>query len=100
MDGSYFGFIEILDIVSWIVNLLGEDVFTRQDVELEKLEAFKSTKVINVMSKSGNFEVYFAANIYTKKKLYGSLPKGSSLLSAVEMMARGINRIAGITVHF
>jgi len=81
-DGSYYGFLEILDIIAWIVNLLGEHVLTKEDVDIEKLEAFKSATVKQVMTYP-----------ISKKSIFRPFKLKTSLLSAMEELARGIHRI-------
>jgi len=85
-DNSYYGFLDILDIVSWVVNLLGEESISKEDIE--KMDTFCHSKVARVM-------VY----PISKKNPFHPFPVGNSLLSAFEQLALGTHRVPVVNDH-
>jgi len=82
LDGTYSGFLDILDIVTFLIDLLGEDKLTKEDVNVEKIEAFQNATVSQVMTYP-----------ISKKNPFHPFPVGSSLLSAIEVLAQGVHRV-------
>jgi len=82
MDDTFYGFIDILDIVTFLIDLLGEETLTREDVNIYQIDAFQNATVSQVM-------VY----PISKKNPFHPFPVGSSLLSAMETLASGAHRI-------
>eukprot|EP01089_Gocevia_fonbrunei_P017883 TRINITY_DN593_c0_g1_i2.p1 TRINITY_DN593_c0_g1~~TRINITY_DN593_c0_g1_i2.p1 ORF type:complete len:329 (+),score=59.78 TRINITY_DN593_c0_g1_i2:109-1095(+) len=78
---EYFGFIDILDIVTWVVDTLGERVLVQREIE-EIINDFKTTRVIEVMQTP-----------YDRRNPFHPINTGSSLLTAIEILATGIHRV-------
>jgi len=82
-DQEYYGFLDVLDIITWIVDKEGE----KSLMEIEGIEGIaallKDTKVKNIMRSP-----------YGKRNPYRYVETETSLLSAMEILAKGIHRIA------
>lgn len=50
-DNTWFGFLDILDVVTWLVDLLGEQVASEEDLDITSRKEFLSAKVKDIMSK-------------------------------------------------
>jgi len=87
-DGTFYGFLDILDIVTWLVNFIGEGVLNREDLSLDTIDAFQQAEVMQVMTYP-----------MSKKQPFHPIKKGSSLLSAVELLADEAHRIAIVDEH-
>jgi CBS domain-containing protein len=85
---EYYGFLDILDIVSWLVNSMGENILNREDLELDTIHLFHSTLVKDVMK----YPV-------SKKNVFFPFEKGSSVLSATEKFCHGIHRVAAVDLE-
>lgn len=48
--GQYFGFVDMLDIVRYVTDLIGETVMSKADFDLEKAAEFKHATVKDLMS--------------------------------------------------
>lgn len=81
-DGKYYGFLDVLDIVNWTCNAVGETTLSREDLDIHTIQAFREAKVAQVMTYP-----------ISKKNPFHPFKVSSSLLSAVEELARGTHRV-------
>jgi len=81
-NGQYHGFLDVLDVVNWVVKAIGEDVLDKEDLDFQTIRSFQEATVAQVMK----YPV-------SKKNPFHPFKVGSTLLSAVEELARGTHRI-------
>jgi len=82
-DGEYHGYIDILDIVTWLVDRVGEENILRKKEYKDIIDDFKVTTV----------DTMVIHGPYVKRNPYHAVEAGSSLLTAVEILARGVHRV-------
>lgn len=82
-DDTFYGFLDIIDIVTWLVDKMGEKHLENQE-DIGEHPSFQETKVKQVMQNP----------ISKKGAPYLTLKEGTSLLTALEMLADGAYRLA------
>jgi len=85
-DKTYYGFLDISDIVSWVVDQLGEEALDKEDIDFDQITAFQQATVKQAMTYP-----------ISKKNPFHPFIVGSSLLSVMEELARGTHRIPVLT---
>jgi len=79
---QYYGFIDVLDVVRFVVDLCGEHVIRKVDFDLYALDAWKEAKVTDVMKYPLSIENPFHP-----------MRESQSWLAVVEVLATGIHRV-------
>jgi len=79
---KWHGYIDILDIVTWMIDKLGENYIVTREDERKIIAEFRSTRVDTVM-----------LSPYGKRNPFHPIDSGSSLLTAVEVLAKGVHRV-------
>jgi len=81
-SGKFWGFIDILDIIKFMVDLVGEHIYSKKDFDFFALEEFQNSKVKDIMK-------------YPVAKLNPFHPVMStqSLLSVCEVLSTGVHRV-------
>jgi CBS domain-containing protein len=80
--GAYYGFIDMLDVVRFVTDLVGENIMTKHDFDLEKIDEFKSATVQHLMKYP-----------ISKKNPFHPVSTSQSLLSVIEILATGVHRV-------
>jgi len=81
-EEKFYGFIDILDCLKFLVDLLGEHVVTKADFDVYAADEFKAATVGKLMTYP-----------YSKKNPFHPVTSSQSLISVVELMAKGLHRI-------
>lgn len=79
---DFYGFIDVLDIITWIVDKIGEMRLTKSDSFDDIISEFNDTLVKDVIRSP-----------YSRRNPYHPITTGSSLLSAAEVLSKGTHRV-------
>jgi len=84
-NGEFMGIVDILDVVKFMVELVGEATLTRADFEFEGLQDFQLCQVSSIMKAP--------YDPVTKDNPFHPVSEEQSLLSAMEILGAGAHRV-------
>jgi len=80
--GTFWGFVDILDVIKFMVDLVGESIMSKEDFNLEALDDFKTATVKTIMT-----------HPISKLNPFHPMMANQSLISVCEILSTGVHRV-------